>query len=409
MTNKQLKNEFKQQAYAAVPDKCEELLKTVAAQSDRAASLSDDEDEPHLVLVVPATSQKTAERWLALAACFVVVLVAVIIATNRNDTQLTKRGVVDGDVTTTTTAFETVPSASGSGEISGSVSAAIGSSGSQSGGTATLSAVSGTQTTHVSGLPFQTGGSRISGTLSGGTTVTGAVSSGTTQKGATTSKVSKKTKNPFWGDFSVDTTKKKGSGDATTEKTEAPSAKPTTKRTTAPTTRPTCSHEVIYTPPLPADIRNNSDKVNTCIEYIEVIEPWEIDEPTTPTTKKQSAPSTYGEGAIEFKGYYPNSGGVYYVHYGVAAAAETRYLVVTEVDFADGWQTRFTSQCTENEILYTEVKKFADTGICVYEEKYNERSEIMTITCRDRDGKVLSNGIQKIPLRSPEFSEIWFH
>ncbi|MCQ2405451.1 MAG: hypothetical protein MJ083_05655, partial [Clostridia bacterium] len=223
MTNKQLKNEFKQQAYAAVPDKCEELLKTVAAQSDRAASLSDDGDEPHLVPVVPATSQKTAERWLALAACFVVVLVAVIIATNRDDTQLTKRGVVDGDVTTTTTAFGTVPSASGSGEISGSVSAATVSSVSQSGGTATLSAVSGTQTTNVSGLPFQTGSSRISG----------AVSSGTTQKGATTSKVSKKTKNPFWGDFIVDTTKKKGSGDATTEKTQAPSAKPTTKRTTA--------------------------------------------------------------------------------------------------------------------------------------------------------------------------------
>ena len=408
MTNKQLKNEFKQQAYAAVPDKCEELLKTVAAQSDRAASLSDDEDEPHLVPVAPATSQKTAERWLALAACFVVVLVAVIIATNRDDTQLTKRGVVDGDVTTTTTAFETVPSASGSGKISGSVSGAIGSNGSQSGGTATLSAVSGTQTTHVSGLPFQTGGSRISGTLSGGTTVTGAVSSGTTQKGATTSKVSKKTKNPFWGDFSVDTTKKKDSG-ATTEKTEAPSAKPTTKRTTAPTTRSTCSHEVIYTPPLPADIRNNSDKVNTCIEYIEAIEPWELDEPTTPTTKKQSAPPTYSEGGIEFKGYYPNSGGVYYVDYAIAGAMDVRYRVRTDVYFADGWRTLFISQCTENEILYTEVIKYADNGVRVYEEQYNERSEIMTITRRDRDGRVLSNGIQKIPLRSPKFSEIWFY
>ena len=419
MTKKQFEQQLKEQAYTAVPDKREELLKTVAAQDAAVVSLSDSEDEPHLVPVVPAIQAR--RRWVALAACFAVVLVAVLLSVTAGDRngELTKKEPEEAALTTTVGGagdpFATVSNVTSDNQKGRDITTA---SGSVSGGTtATGTKKEATATSSVSGGTNVT--QTASGSVSGGTNATGPVSSGTTQKGATTSEISKKTKNPFWGDFSVSTTKKKDSG-ATTEKTEAPSAKPTTKSknkpttkpTTAPTTRPTCSHEVFYRPPLPADVRNNSDKVNTCVKYLEGIEPtepWEPVAPTAapPTTKKQSTPSTYSEGGVEFKGCYPNSGGVYYVDYAIAGAMDVRYRVRTDVYFADGWRTLFISQCTENEILYTEVKKFADTGICVYEEKYNERSEIMTITCRDRNGNVISSATRNIPLKSWEFSEMY--
>ena len=419
MTKKQFEQQLKEQAYTAVPDKREDLLKTVAAQDAAVVSLSDSEDEPHLVPVVPARSPQNVKRWLALAACFMIVLVAVFAAARTEQSAPEKKAVPTGGETTTTSGFGgvvTVPAtqngptgasntttgtardrANGGTTATGSVSGGTTATGSVSGGTTATGSVSGgTNVTQTA-----------SGSTSGGTNATGPVSSGTTQKSATTSKISKKTKNPFWGDFSVSTTKKKDSG-ATTEKTEAPSAKPTTKRTTAPT----CSHEVFYRPPLPADVRNNSDKIDTCVKYLEWIEPtepWEPVAPTAapPTTKKQSTPSTYSEGGVEFKGCYPNSGGVYYVDYAIAGATDVRYRVRTDVYFADGWRTLFISQCTENEILYTEVIKYADNGVRVYEEKYNERSEIMTITCRDRNGNVISSATRNIPLKSWEFSEMY--
>ena len=400
MTKKQFEQQLKEQAYTAVPDKREELLKTVAAQDAAVVSLSDSEDEPHLVPVVPAIQAR--RRWVALAACFAVVLVAVLLSVTAGDRngELTKKEPEEAALTTTVGGagdpFATVPNVTSDNQKGRDITTA---SGSVSGGTnATVTKKEATAT----------------GSVSGGTNVTqtasGSISSGTTQKDATTSEISKKTKNPFWGDFSVSTTKKKDSG-ATTEKTEAPSAKPTTKPTPAPP-RPTCSHEVFYRPPLPADVRNNSDKIDTCVKYLEGIEPtepWEPVAPTAapPTTKKQSEPSTYSEGGIEFKGHYPNSGGVYYVDYAIAGAMDVRYRVRTDVYFADGWRTLFISQCTENEILYTEVIKYADNGVRVYEEQYNERSEIMTITCRDRNGNVISSVTRNIPLKSWEFSEMY--
>ena len=403
MTNKQLKNEFKQQAYAAVPDKCEELLKTVAAQSDRAVSLSDDEDEPHLVPVVPATSQKTAERWLALAACFVVVLVAVIIAANRDDTQLTKRGVVDGgDVTTTTTAFGTVPSASGSGEISGSVSATTVSSVSQSGGTVTLSAASGTQTTNVSGtqttnasgLPFSTGSSRISGTLSGGTK----------QKGATT--IATRSTSKWWSDFGVSTTKKKDSGDATTQKTIAPSVKPTTKRTTAPTTKrttapttrptePTCNHEIAYRVPVSWD-GQPVPAADTCVNQVH------IEEPTVAPTEPSAAPTQ--------RPPVVKDGFTYTVTYSEpmwTTFGDKPYYVYTEVVFNDGWKTQYWSSCEGLKVLYTNVKTFTKSGVCTYEQTYNENSQLLTIIRRNQDGAITYQNTRSVPLGDSCFLVIY--
>ena len=402
MTNKQLKNEFKQQAYAAVPDKCEELLKTVAAQSDRAASLSDDGDEPHLVPVVPATSQKTAERWLALAACFVVVLVAVIIATNRDDTQLTKRGVAGGDVTTTTTAFGTVPSASGSGETGGSVSGATGSNGSQSGGTATLSAasgtqttnVSGTQTTNVSGLPFQTGGSRISGTISGGTK----------QKGATT--VTTRSTSKWWIDFGIDTTKggnttKFVPGDATTQKTIAPSAKPTTKRTTAPTTKPTtapttrpteptCNHMIEYRVPVSWD-GQPVPAADTCVNQVTPTEPSAA--PTEPSAAPTQRPPVVKDGFT------------YTVTYSVPAAQTygVSYRIYTEVVFNDGWKTQYWSECDGTTVLYTNVKTTTKSGVCTYEQTYDPKAKLLTVIRRNQDGAVTYQNTLSVPLGDSRF------
>ena len=393
MTKKQFEQQLKEQAYTAVPDKREELLKTVAAQDAAVVSLSDSEDEPHLVPVVPAIQAR--KRWAALAACFAVVLMAVLLSVTVGDKNLVKQST--GETTSTTTAggvtdpFATVPTMTTDKQKGRDVTTASGS---------------------VSGNTNATG--TAGGSASGGTTVTGAASNGTTQKSVVTSKTTVKTKNPFWPDFCVTTTKKNPGG-ATTEKTIAPSVKPTTKSKNVPTTKPTCSHEIFYRPPLPKDIKNNSDKIDTCIKYYDAIEPTEPSAPTVeptaapPTTKKQSEPSTYAEGGVEFKGRHPNSGGVYYVDYAIAGAMDVRYLVRTDVYFEDGWRTLFISECTENEILYTIVMSYADTGVRVYEEQYNERSEIMTITRHDRNGTKLSSETRKIPLRSPKFSEIWFY
>ena len=390
MTKKQFENQLKQQAYAAVPDKLSDLMKTIAAENDRGVSLSGNGDEPHLVPVVPAHSSQNVGRWLALAACFAVVLCAVLVAATRGgDTQLT-RGTGD-PATTTTTALGVVPSASGSGETGGS----------QRGSTATVSAASQASSsasdgTNVTGTK---NAATATGSLSGGTTVTGAVLGDTTKKGTTTFEKSGK-KTGFWNDFSVDTTKggnttKLVPGGATTEKTVAPSTKPTTKRTTAPTEAPTCSHDVAYTPPVLINGRQNPN-AKYCVEWL-AYEPG------------QAEPSAHKEGP----GDLPSKRGIeddftFTTTYGVAAGSEedSLYAIVTEVKFADGWRFVYFSECVGSTVRYSTKCQYTNAGVCIYEEKYDPKTETLAIVERDRAGKVVYETSIKIPIGSPVFQRM---
>ncbi len=382
MTKKQFENQLKQQAYAAVPDKLSDLMKTIAAENDRGVSLSGNGDEPHLVPVVPAHSSQNVGRWLALAACFAVVLCAVLVAATRGgDTQLT-RGKGD-PATTTTTVLGVVPSASGSGETGGS----------QRGSTATVSA-----TSQASG----------SATLSQTTATTQIAAASDTQnhiaKGGTAKEnaptVSPQTGSKWWNDCCVTTTKgshttKLVPGDATTEKTVAPSAKPTTKRTTAPTEAPTCSHDVVYTPPVLINGRQNPN-AKYCVEWL-AYEPG------------QTEPSAHKEGP----GDLPSKRGIeddftFTTTYGVAAGSEedSLYAIITQVKFADGWRFVYFSECVGSTVRYSTKCQYTNAGVCVYEEKYDPKTETLDIVERNRAGKVVYETSIKIPIGSPVFQRM---
>lgn len=385
MTKKQFEQQLKQQAYAAVPDKREELLKTVAVQNAAAVPLSDNGDEPHLVPVVPAYSSKTVGRRLALAACFAVVLVAVILATDRDDAQLI-RGESD-PATTTTTAFGVVPSASGSGEISGSVSAVTASGGSQNGtetGSATLQASGSTTLSQTTATTQIAAASDTQNHIAKG---------GTAKENAPT--VPPQTGSKWWNDFCVTTTKgshttKFVPGGATTQKTEAPSAKPTTKRTTAPTTPPTCRHDVTYTPPVRIDGKPNPNTAY-CVQWC-AYEPheqeWDPREPTQQGTVKDDFTfTTYYASAADVKG------------------APT-YMITTEVVFADGWRNVYRTVCSDSLVLYSTKCTYTNAGVCVYEEKYDPATETLAIVERNREGKVMYETTIKIPIGSANFQRM---
>ena len=395
MTKKQFENQLKQQAYAAVPDKFSDLMKTIAAEDGRGVSLSDNGDEPHLVPVVPAHSSKTVERWLALAACFVVVLVAVIIATNRDDTQLTKRPI--GGNGTTMTAETPRGSSSSSFEQGGNRGLTTTATAANQNGTTTLSASSGTQTANGSKTPLQTGDTK--------------------QKGATA--VTTQSTSKWWIDFGIDTTKggnttKFVPGGATTEKTEAPSAKPTTKRTTAPTKKGVCSHQITYKVPVMVGNGEIPSDLESCVQYgapkdertqhgeVEPTEPTASPAgPTTPT--KQSGNVFWSDFSVED----PTQEGectFYIVYEDVQDIASGTYGVFAGVKFTDGWKIMFHSVCEGGTVLYTNMRIITDKGVCVEEQQYDPTTEILTITRRNEQGETLASYTKKIAKGSKAFA-----
>ncbi len=397
MTKKQFKQQLKEQAYAAVPDKHNDLLKTIAEKNSRVVHVSDNEGEPHLALVVPA--KKTADRWLALAACFAVVVIAVTIAVTSNKNELTRKGVdIPHDVTTSRLKM----TATQPGYIS----------------VPSQDVTDDTVTTHV--------------TKKGETTVTHV-----TKKGETTSTcVTKKSETSSVGAtgttqhsgmwIHTTTTANRSQHFATTadvsrrvtEQTYAPvkktTAKPTVKstvKTTAkptkkPVSKPTCSHEILYRPPVTETINKRPDSVNTCVKYYEST-PADVPPTQAPSYTQSSKPSPGLEDfGVKFGGSTPGSGGIYYVYYLSAQSKEKQYIIHTDVCFADRWMTQFDSICEGKTILYTEVSKYTDTGVCVYEEKYNEKTGILTAKTWDTGGNLLNIFTRSVLLSSWEFTEI---
>lgn len=393
MTKKQFENALKQQAYAAVPDKLSDLLKTVSVENDRGVSLSDNGNEPHLVPAVPAKSLQAAGRWIALAACFAVVLAAVVVAATANRQKPIMRGGTGDDGTT---AAMTVPANGGVRETSVTAQ--------HRGIDETVTTENDTQKTTAS---EQTKGAK--GPLT--TVRTARAVDATTE---TTVKTTKKTTaanaTQKEDETEAPTVKSTKNGDETEAPTEAPTVKPTKKGekteaptepteaptvvpTTAPTTIPTCCHDIAYLVPVSAD-GTESPRASSCVVYCET-EPMDIEPTTTEADSKGSFTYT-----VEYQhiGTSPNWPGY-----------ENMYIVNTTVWFSDGWSVAFLSVCAGETVLFTDACVMTDKGVAVVELNYDRHTETLERVRRTADGVEVCREDQKVPLGSELFKEMnWF-
>ncbi len=394
LTKKQFEKRLKEQAYAAVPDRMTDLLKTISAESDRIVSLSDDEDEPHLVPVIPAQSHSA--RWLALAACFAVVVLAVVVAATDNRQRLTTRGSVGGgdkSAATVTTAFS-APMGSSTGVSQSAFGSGTGENDQRVTSNPTNTTGTGTYRQRHHGTVTSNRGSFTTGRTTaksvpdkrGGTTVSPTV--------------------PPITERSV---------------TALPSTKKSTDKTTKTTveTRSTAfvqSHIVRYIVPVSAD-GSRAASADDCVKKVKAGTQSDITAaptlpPTTsrqggefpppteaptvaPTTKKQSP--VY-EGTFRFE--------VTYQKIGTSDAwrgYENLYTVDTVVRFDDGWSMEFFSVCAGKTVLFTDFCCMTDKGVVTESRKYDRETETMLTVRQDVNGNETYRGSRKIPLGSVEF------
>lgn len=402
MTKKQFENELKQQAYTAVPDKRDDLLKTVSTQSGRVVSLSDGGDEPHLVPVVPANQKK---RWIALAACFAVVLVAVLIAGTRENATLPRSESTKTRAANSTGSAASGSAVSGASDVTGGFTSGTTVSGVTVGNTTASGSVSGM----VSGSAFSSNGTTV--TSANGMTVTSA--NGTTG-GATNGKTNGRTE------------KKGSTGGATTATAKSAvtsTAKPTTtnsvttdfgEKTTVPTTKNACSHQIIYKVPVMNGNGEPSVDRETCVQYGTnkgQSGPYgpAPTEPSESPTEQPAAPTRKNGGAFwaKFSTGNPTEEGectFYIVYEAIQDIASGTYGVFAEVKFTDGWKITFHSVCEGGTVLYTNMRKTNDKGVCVEEQRYNPTTEILTVTYRNEKGETTSSYTKKVPKGSKSFA-----